>query len=131
MAAKLGSETLCWHCKCSTNPAGHYCPWAAEGQPVPGWEADLGRLFIIEGPHQTQREERSYIVRQCPLFEKDCEFSSMQDVIEELAKTFNLSWGSARQHINQRIAKWEALTGRKMPAWVKHRNSDEIDEDDI
>lgn len=53
----------CARCIHSTNS--DKCPWATEGKPVPGWDADP----TVISPNQKFREE-SYYIRACPLFER-------------------------------------------------------------
>lgn len=129
-AIKVENETLCWKCKCATNPAGTNCPWADKGKPVPGWEAKLGKVIYTQAVDGGQQKYQAYIVKQCPLFVKDYEFSTMQDVYEELAKTLGISIKSAKVKVNKKIARWEQLTGRTMPLWVKFRNQDGIEEEE-
>ena len=62
------SETLCWSCKHATNKYGR-CSWSRWGLPVPGWKAIVTKLKALKG--KGNLEIRSYIVRECPLYEKD------------------------------------------------------------
>ncbi len=48
-------ETLCWICQKATNA--NLCPWVDKFAPVPGWTA-------------TETAD-GYLVKKCPLFEKD------------------------------------------------------------
>lgn len=48
-------ETLCWICQKATNA--NLCPWVDKFAPVPGWTA--------------KETADGYLVKKCPLFEKD------------------------------------------------------------
>ena len=52
--------SLCWECKKAVG----LCPWSAKLKPIPGWEADKFGA-TAQKPYST------YLVKQCPLFERD------------------------------------------------------------
>lgn len=56
--------TLCWDCTNSIRP--EICPWAREFIPVDGWEAEE-----TECMDTTDRPYSSFLVKKCPLFERD------------------------------------------------------------
>lgn len=120
-ANKRKNDTLCWQCKCSTNPSGTNCPWADKGKPVPNWEAVPGKMIRTQLEDGSYRKEQAYIVKSCPLFIKDREFSTIEDVVRAIAKTLNITEASAKIHLDKKIARWERATGRQMPEWVKQR----------
>lgn len=122
-------DTLCWKCKCCTNPPGTNCPWADRGEPVPGWKADKGKVFYLEVGPRVFKEAQSYTVKECPLFEKAEEFSTMDDVYQAISRDLNITPISAKNNLDRKIERWEQKTGKKMPLWVKNRNSDEIREE--
>jgi hypothetical protein len=54
------TDTLCWDCKNATGG----CSWSSSFVPVEGWDATKTIVKVV------QKEEESYIVRKCPLFER-------------------------------------------------------------
>ena len=56
-------DTLCWECKKATGCGD--CPWANRFEPVDGWDATPTEIKTVG------RIEQSYIVNDCPLFERD------------------------------------------------------------
>lgn len=60
---KNTKDTLCWDCKKATG--GSDCPWANKFKPVEGWTA-TPTIVKVAGI----REENSFIVHKCPLFEE-------------------------------------------------------------
>ena len=75
------SKTLCWECR---KAATKECSWARAFEPVEGWEA----VRVPERCHSNgQRVEGSYIVKQCPEFERDsCEHGLKRWKKENCAK---------------------------------------------
>lgn len=126
---KRENDTLCWQCKCSTNPLGTKCPWADKGKPVPGWTAVPGKMIRTQLEDGTYKKEQAYIVKSCPLFIKDREFSTIEDVIRAIAKTLHITETSAKVHLDKKIARWERITGRQMPDWVKYRRKEKEEEE--
>ena len=63
----MAKPTLCWDCKKST--AGDNCPWANEFIPVEGWDA-TETILVIRSTRDYEREDISYTVHSCPLFER-------------------------------------------------------------
>lgn len=68
------NETLCWTCYHATNPE-NKCPWTMLGEggaprfePVPGWKADPIKKNVC-----SYRSFGTFLVRECPLYEKDIE----------------------------------------------------------
>lgn len=59
----LAKDTLCWTCKKATG--GGDCPWANHFKPVDGWDATPTYIKTVG------KVEPSYIVNECPLFERD------------------------------------------------------------
>ena len=60
---------LCWDCAKATRPdtgKNDTCEWATEKQPVPGWKAE--EVIRDAG---TKFEFKSYIITECPKFERD------------------------------------------------------------
>ena len=56
-----GKQTLCWDCQRAVKE----CPWSANFEPVPGWDAEPTLLMADYRPVQ------SFHVKACPLFEPD------------------------------------------------------------
>ena len=56
-------DTLCWDCKKATGDSD--CPWANDFESVDGWDATPTYVKTMG------RIEQSYIVNDCPLFERD------------------------------------------------------------
>lgn len=69
---KRQKPTLCWRCQRAVKE----CPWSANFEPVPGWEAEETLISASYAPIH------SYLVKKCPLFEPDPE----RRVYEEKAK---------------------------------------------
>lgn len=60
-------DTLCWDCKNAVPGIQKGCPWSRAFKPVRGWDAERNDLEIDRG--RNSRIE-SYIILNCPLFEK-------------------------------------------------------------
>ena len=56
----MGIYSLCWDCSHATGG----CSWANELKPVHGWVAD-------EIKYQPSKPYTTYLVRSCPLFDRD------------------------------------------------------------
>ena len=56
------NQTICWDCANATGG----CAWSARREPVAGWNAEPRRFKM---DHKT--DSCSYIVRACPMFERD------------------------------------------------------------
>lgn len=73
-------ETKCWNCKNATGR----CSWSKSLKPVEGWNAIPTKIY-----NGLQNEEPyhydSYIVKKCPLFEKD------KWTINEICKILKIS----------------------------------------
>ena len=54
-------QTLCWDCQRAVKE----CPWAANFEPVDGWDAEPTVIMSTYCP------QNSYHVKACPLFEPD------------------------------------------------------------
>lgn len=63
------SNTLCWNCKHAVRRVSDsvQCPWAWSFKPVPGWVVDS---TVVHKGECYKSSLQSYIVKQCPLFEK-------------------------------------------------------------
>lgn len=68
---KKNHPTKCWDCKKSD--ASSNCPWANHFKPVPGWDAEPTMIYanVQHGKKSVKRECPSYIIKSCPLFEKE------------------------------------------------------------
>lgn len=67
------SNTICWNCdKC-----GGGCSWSHDLTPVKGWEVDED-YTLFHG-----KKEDSYIVKECPLFEKRNSKIKSSDIDDE------------------------------------------------
>lgn len=72
MASKsqtLRRDTLCWKCANATDST--KCPWVKDFTPVEGWDAEETKIWYnqeVDGKHY-RKEEVSYIVKSCPLYE--------------------------------------------------------------
>ena len=58
-------DTICWRCRKATTSE---CSWADKFIPVEGWKAIPTKINTVDG-----RQEDSFNVRKCPLYEKDGE----------------------------------------------------------
>lgn len=58
---KKHPQTLCWKCQRAVKE----CPWSANFEPVPGWEAEPTLISASYDPIH------SYLVKKCPLFDPD------------------------------------------------------------
>ena len=65
--------TLCWFCRHAvpSDEKGTGCPWSRDMQPVEGWNAVSKPILIRVGTKRLKRYAESYLVRSCPLYEKD------------------------------------------------------------
>lgn len=54
-------QTLCWSCQRAVKE----CPWSANFEPVPGWDAEETVLTT------DTTSARSYHVKACPLYDPD------------------------------------------------------------
>ena len=63
--------TLCWNCAHATHP--DVCPWVERFEPVPGWKAE--KTYLMQ---DTPSPYESYLVVECPLFERDGYFGGMK-----------------------------------------------------
>ena len=54
-------QTLCWDCQRAVKE----CPWSANFEPVPGWDAEPTLIMSESQPIP------SFHVKSCPLFEPD------------------------------------------------------------
>lgn len=61
------NSSLCWECKKATG--GSDCSWANEFIPVEGWDAKQTTIVICS-TRGYEKNDISYIVRKCPLFER-------------------------------------------------------------
>ena len=68
-------HTLCWDCHHATNPD-RVCPWSACLQPVPGWTAIPTH----------NKDFESYIVTDCPLFERDAQNNGLSKIRKDKKK---------------------------------------------
>lgn len=57
-----GKPTLCWDCAKATGG----CSWCDEFKPVKGWTAKKTEIKVQSGNNL-----KSYVVIDCPLFERD------------------------------------------------------------
>ena len=70
---KKNPATLCWDCANATGG----CPWSKRLRPVKGWKAIHTKKMLYGGIHD------SYIVLECPLFERDAVGSGLRRYKEE------------------------------------------------
>lgn len=71
---------LCWDCAKATRPdrgKNDTCEWATEKEPVPGWTAE--KVVRDKG---TKFEMISYMVTECPKFERDSYGGGMWSIEE-------------------------------------------------
>lgn len=94
-------QTLCWNCK---NNCGPTCCWASEFKTVEGWEVEKNGC--------------GYLVKKCPLFERDKQFFDRKDVRKLIAKHFNISPVTARQEYSKYLHKYTKECGYCLPLWV-------------
>ena len=59
-------DTICWQCKKSTTDG---CSWSSKFIPVEGWKATQTSL-VVRSTKGYEKEDTSYLVRSCPLFER-------------------------------------------------------------
>ena len=75
-------ETLCWYCSNAVpNPkTGKGCSWSKEFKPVEGWVAEK---TLIVTRAEGERPIPSYIVYDCPLFDRDTkQFQTLEKTIK-------------------------------------------------
>lgn len=73
------SGTICWTCRRGTRSE---CPWFAEHRPVPGWTAERReiRMTAYADGKRYERPTESYVVRKCPLYQKDPPRKKQEDL---------------------------------------------------
>lgn len=117
----ISKDTICWSCKRATNPDGCTCPWAQDGIPVPGWEAEKGYVFQIPVDGTDKRiTSQSYTVLNCPLYIRDNKYLTITEVIDMLAKYFECQQHSIYVSLERRLKQYERETGEKIPTWIKY-----------
>lgn len=114
-------DTICWSCKCATNPEGTTCSWSADGVPVKGWVAEKGYIFRI--PIKETGEHiiaQAYTVISCPLYERDSKYLTVEDVIDRLTAYFKCRRHSIYASFEKKIKQYEKETGEMLPVWIKY-----------
>ena len=66
LASKSLTDTICWHCARATG----FCSWSEKFIPVRGWKATPTEVKIASRPNGTELTTDSFIVHECPLFER-------------------------------------------------------------
>lgn len=115
----LTFKQLCWNCKRSTCPDGFYCPWADKGVEIKGWTATVGNAYSTMRNGKRISLGKSYKITDCPLFVKDKEYATLAEVIKEVADKLGIKEKTVQHTVKKNVKRYEKLTGKKMPAWVK------------
>lgn len=129
------SEQLCWNCKRCTNAPGYECPWAAEGKPVKGWTVTGEKeYFYVNGDNNKKYSLGiSYDIADCPLFIKDKEYADYKEEMQEISKVLGvgkeyLATSDTKERLFNR---YEKITGRKVPYYVRHHAEERGDTIDL
>lgn len=129
------SEQLCWNCKRCTNAPGYECPWAAEGKTVKGWTVTGQKEYFYTSGNSNKKYSlgMSYNITACPLFIRDRQFASYKEEMSEISRILDigdnyLRTGTSKQKLFDR---YEQITGRKVPYYVRHHAEERGDTIDL
>lgn len=129
------SEQLCWNCKRCTNAPGFECSWAAESKPVKGWTVTGEKEYFYTCGKNNKKYSlgMSYDITECPLFIKDREFTDYREEMQEISKVLDVSEGylSTSTAKEKLFDRYERITGRKVPYYVRYHAEERGDKIDL
>lgn len=111
------NDTLCWSCKRATCETGHYCPWAAKGKHVDGWEAEKGVVLKSPLGNGKVKIEQAYRVISCPLYQKDQPFDKMSQFYQDLRDKTGCPPNAHGMNLRKKLKLYQEL-GNVIPKWV-------------